>query len=60
MCIHQLIPFTSNTSVKLDSEAKTKYRDRLNMVPDLRIQLSNIRPNIGSMCEEKIMTHSSH
>jgi hypothetical protein len=33
-----------------------KYRKRLNVAPDIGIHLSNIKPNIARICEEKIET----
>jgi hypothetical protein len=35
-----------------------KYRNRLHAAPDLRIQLSSIRPNIKGICEEEEETTS--
>jgi hypothetical protein len=35
---------------------QTKYRNRINATPDLRIQLSNIKLNKKRICEEKIKT----
>jgi hypothetical protein len=52
-------PLPAHTCAKLFSTytaTKTKYRHRLNAVPELRIQLYNIKPNIKGMCEEKIKT----
>jgi hypothetical protein len=31
---------------------KPKYRNRPNAAPDLRIELSNVKPNSGRICEE--------
>jgi hypothetical protein len=34
----------------------TKYRKRLTVAPDMGIHLSNIKPNIARICEEKSKT----
>jgi hypothetical protein len=55
--IRQLIPFASTYLCKTGflnyAATKTKYRNRLNVASDLRMQLSNIKPNIKRICEEK-------
>ena len=38
---------------------KTKYRNRLNVEPDLRLQLSKIKPDIAKLCQNK-QAHTSH
>ena len=45
--------FSANTATK------TKYRNRLNAEPDIRLQLSSIEPNIRKLCK-KIQPHNSH
>jgi hypothetical protein len=61
--VHQLILFTSTHLCKTRfsnySPRKTKYRNGLNMAPDLRSNFYNIKPNIKA-CEEKKKNHSLH
>ncbi|XP_060881526.1 zinc finger BED domain-containing protein 5-like [Metopolophium dirhodum] len=38
---------------------KTKYRNRLNVEPDLRLQLSKIKPDIAKLCQNR-QPHTSH
>jgi len=38
---------------------KTKYRNRLNVEPDLTLQLSKIKPDIAKLCQNK-QPHTSH
>jgi hypothetical protein len=52
-------PLPAHTCAKLFSNytaSKTKYKHRLNAAPELRIQLSSIKPDIKCMCKEKIKT----
>uniref|UniRef100_K7G7S0 HAT C-terminal dimerisation domain-containing protein n=1 Tax=Pelodiscus sinensis TaxID=13735 RepID=K7G7S0_PELSI len=62
--IRQLLPFAGTylceTGFSNYAAMKTKYRNRLNAVPDMRIQLSSIKPNIKRVCQEKKKNHSSH
>uniref|UniRef100_K7FJM3 Zinc finger BED-type containing 5 n=1 Tax=Pelodiscus sinensis TaxID=13735 RepID=K7FJM3_PELSI len=55
--IRQLLPFASaylcETGFSNYAATKTKYRNRLNAAPDMRIQLSSIKPNIKRICQEK-------
>jgi hypothetical protein len=44
----------------IPATTKTKYRKRLNAAPDLRIQLSNIKPHIKRICKEKETNYPSH
>jgi hypothetical protein len=32
----------------------TKYRNKLNAAPDLRIKLSDIKPNIKRICDQEV------
>jgi hypothetical protein len=61
--IRQLIAFASTqlceTGLWNYAATKTKYRNRLLAAPDLRIQLSNIKPSIKRICDEKKENHSS-
>uniref|UniRef100_A0A674KES1 BED-type domain-containing protein n=1 Tax=Terrapene triunguis TaxID=2587831 RepID=A0A674KES1_9SAUR len=41
-------------------QQKNKYRNRLDAVPDMRIQLSSIIPNIKQICDKKMQKHQSH
>jgi hypothetical protein len=54
--IRQLISFASTylCETKFSNYAATnaKYRNRLNAASDLKIQLSNIKPDIKRVCEE--------
>jgi hypothetical protein len=63
LVIRQLIPFASTylceTGFSNYAATKTKYRNRLNAASDLRIQFSNIKPNIKRICEQKKKNHSS-
>jgi hypothetical protein len=54
----QLIPLSGHTSAKLILKVhhNTKYRNRLNAVPDFKTQLSNIKPNIKGILKEKRKT----
>uniref|UniRef100_K7G4R7 DUF4371 domain-containing protein n=1 Tax=Pelodiscus sinensis TaxID=13735 RepID=K7G4R7_PELSI len=58
--IRQLLPFASTylceTGFSNYAAMKTKYRNRLNAAPDMRIQLSSIKPNIKRICQEKKKT----
>uniref|UniRef100_K7FW21 DUF4371 domain-containing protein n=1 Tax=Pelodiscus sinensis TaxID=13735 RepID=K7FW21_PELSI len=62
--IHQLLPFASTylceTGFSNYAAMKTKYRKRLNATPDMRIQLSSIKPNIKRSCQEKKKNHCLH
>uniref|UniRef100_K7EX73 HAT C-terminal dimerisation domain-containing protein n=1 Tax=Pelodiscus sinensis TaxID=13735 RepID=K7EX73_PELSI len=62
--IRQLLPFASTYLCKTGfsnyAAMKTKYRNRLNAAPDMRIQLSSIKSNIKRICQEKKKNHSSH
>uniref|UniRef100_K7GDR9 DUF4371 domain-containing protein n=1 Tax=Pelodiscus sinensis TaxID=13735 RepID=K7GDR9_PELSI len=62
--IRQLLPFASTylceTGLSNYATMKTKYRNRLNAVPDMRLQLSSIKPNIKRICQEKKKNHSLH
>jgi hypothetical protein len=55
--IRQLIPFASTylceTGFSNYTATNKKYRNRLNAESDLRIKLSNIKPNIKRICEGK-------
>lgn len=39
---------------------KSKYRNKLDAAPDMRVQLSNIMPNFKRIIESKKQVHSSH
>lgn len=39
---------------------KSKYRNRLDAVAHMRIQLSSIVPNIKQVCDEKEQKHQTH
>uniref|UniRef100_K7FH88 BED-type domain-containing protein n=1 Tax=Pelodiscus sinensis TaxID=13735 RepID=K7FH88_PELSI len=56
--IRQLLPFAGTylceTGFSNYAAMKTKYRNRLNAVPDI------IKPNIKRICQEKKKNHSSH
>jgi hypothetical protein len=58
--VHQLILFTSTHLCKSRfpnySPRKTKYRNGLNVAPDLRNNFHNIKPNIKA-CEGKKKNH---
>jgi hypothetical protein len=56
--VYQQIPLLGHVSVKLILEVhhNTKYRNRLNAVPDLKTQLSNIKPMIKGTLKEKRKT----
>jgi hypothetical protein len=59
-----LLPFVSTylceTGFSTYVSTKTKYRNRLDAEPDLRLQLSLIKPNIKEICANKMQYHSSH
>jgi len=52
-----LLPFATTYLCEMGFSAymatKTKYRDRLNVEPDLRIQLSQIEPDIAKLSNNK-------
>jgi len=58
-----LLPFVSTylceTGFSSYIFTKNKYRNRLNAEPDIRLQLSSIKPNIKEICKNKIH-HLSH
>uniref|UniRef100_K7FIT3 HAT C-terminal dimerisation domain-containing protein n=1 Tax=Pelodiscus sinensis TaxID=13735 RepID=K7FIT3_PELSI len=62
--ICQLLPFASTnlyeTGFSNYASTKMKYRNHLNAVPDMQIQLSSIKSNIKKICQEKKKIHSSH
>uniref|UniRef100_K7FP96 DUF4371 domain-containing protein n=1 Tax=Pelodiscus sinensis TaxID=13735 RepID=K7FP96_PELSI len=62
--IRQLLPFVSTylceTGFSNYAAMKTKYKNRLNAVPDMQIQLYSIKPNVKRICQEKKKNHSSH
>ena len=59
-----LLPFTTTylceTGFSLYTATKTKYRSRLNCSPEMRIQLTTIKPNINRICQNKNQQHTSH
>jgi len=52
-----LLPFATTylceTGFSAYAATKTKYRNRLNVEPDLRIQLSKIEPDIAKLSKNK-------
>jgi hypothetical protein len=41
-------------------ETKTKYRNKLDAAPSVRVQISNIMPNFKRIMESKKQVHPSH
>jgi hypothetical protein len=63
--VHQLIPFAGTCLCEAGflsyAATETKYGNRLHAVSHLRIQLSNMKPNIKGICEAtREKNHSSH
>lgn len=59
-----LLPFATTymceTGFSAYVSTKNKYRNRMDTEPDMRIQLSSIKPNIKYICDNKKQYHSSH
>ncbi|KAL4154483.1 hypothetical protein QTP88_000346 [Uroleucon formosanum] len=59
-----LLPFATTymceTGFSSYVSTKTKYRNRLDAEPNMRIQLSSIKPNIKNICNNKKQFHASH
>ena len=53
--LHFLIPFSTSYLCETGFSAtlKNKYRSKLELEPDLRLKLTNIKPDIASMCLSK-------
>lgn len=64
LAVHVLLPFTTTylceAGFSYYAATKSKYRNRLNATPDIRIQLSNIEPDIKRICNSKNQKHRSH
>ncbi|XP_029768663.1 zinc finger BED domain-containing protein 5-like [Terrapene carolina triunguis] len=62
--VRVLLPFATTyfceTGFSYYTATKTKYRNRLDAAPDMRIQLSRIIPNIKRICDRKMQKHQSH
>ena len=58
-----LIPFNTSYLCETGFSAmlaiKNKYRTKLELEPDLRLKLTNIKPDIANLCASK-QAHSSH
>ncbi|KAF2901803.1 hypothetical protein ILUMI_04386 [Ignelater luminosus] len=59
-----LLPFTTTylceAGFSYYAATKTKSRNRLDATPDIRIQLSNVVPDIKKICSSRIQNHRSH
>ena len=59
-----LLPFASTYLCKSGfspyTQTKSKYCARLNATPDIRIQLSNIKPNFSVLVHSRKHVHSAH
>ena len=59
-----LLPFATTylceTGFSYYAAAKTRYRNRLDASANMRLQLSNIMPNINRICSIKKQKHSPH
>lgn len=55
--LHFLIPFSTSFLCETGFSAmlaiKNKYRSKLELEPDLRLKLTNIKPDIANMCLSK-------
>lgn len=64
LAIHVLLPFTTTylceAGFSYYAATKSKYRNRLNAAPDIRIQLSNIEPDIKKICNSKNQKNLIH
>lgn len=58
-----LIPFSTSYLCETGFSAmlgiKNKYRSKLELEPDLRLKLTNVKPDIAKLCNSK-QAHSSH
>ncbi|GBP66088.1 Zinc finger BED domain-containing protein 5 [Eumeta japonica] len=64
MALNILLPFPTtylcDTGFSTYAATKTKYRNRLDAEPDLRLQLSSIKPDINQLMKNKKQFHTSH
>ena len=62
--LNVLLPFPTTylceTGFSAYTATKTKYRNRLDAEPDMRIQLSSIKPDITQLMRNKKQFHASH
>lgn len=64
MALNILLPFPTTylceTGFSTYAATKTKYRNRLDAEPDMRLQLSSIKPDINQLMKNKKQFHTSH
>ena len=64
MALNILLPFSTiylcETVLSTYAATKTKYRNRLDAEPDMRLQLSSIKPDINQLMKNKKQFHTSH
>ncbi|GBP86813.1 Zinc finger BED domain-containing protein 5 [Eumeta japonica] len=64
IALNILLPFPTTylceTGFTTYAATKTKYRNRLDAEPDMRLQLSSIKPDINQLMKNKNQFHTSH
>ncbi|KAK9695615.1 hypothetical protein QE152_g32448 [Popillia japonica] len=64
MALNILLPFPTphlcETGFSTYAATKTKYRNRMDAEPDMRLQLSSIKPDINQLMKNKKQFHTSH
>ncbi|KAL3282463.1 hypothetical protein HHI36_005647 [Cryptolaemus montrouzieri] len=64
MALNILLPFPTTflceTGFSTNAATKTKYRNGLDAEPDLKLQLSSIKPDINQLTKNKKQFHTSH
>ncbi|GFV10021.1 zinc finger BED domain-containing protein 5 [Trichonephila clavipes] len=64
MALNILLPFPTTylyeTGFSTYAATKTKYHNRLDAEPDMRLQLSSIKPDINLLMKNKKQFHTSH
>ncbi|CAG5036267.1 unnamed protein product [Parnassius apollo] len=64
MPLNILPPFPTTylceTGFSTYAATKTKYRNRLDAEPDMRLQMSSIKPDINQLMKNKKQFHTSH